>query len=58
MDAKEFFKNVENMRNAQKKYFSCRTQANLKEAKKLEKIVDDEIKRVNNLINNTPGLFD
>lgn len=45
-DLKEFAQRVQNMRNAQAKYFATRTQANLDESKTLERKVDKEIKEV------------
>ena len=46
MNAREFFDAVVEMRKAQSKYFRKRTTNNLINAKKTEKVVDDEIKRV------------
>lgn len=59
MNAKEFFIKVSKMREAQKNYFSTRTQSNLKIAKSLEKEIDQEISRVNRVITEKkePGLF-
>lgn len=50
MDAKAFFTLVASMRKAQKDYFRTRSQIYLRESKALEKRVDDEIVRVNDLI--------
>jgi ribosomal protein L9 len=46
MNAREFFDKVVEMRNAQKKYFETRDKAVLDEAKRLEKELDAEIRRV------------
>ena len=46
MTAKEFFTLVVQMRNAQKLYFRNRDKSDLQASKKLEKQVDDEIRRV------------
>lgn len=50
MDARQFFYLVSEMRNKQKEYFKTRTQSALKERKALEKRVDDEIKRVGEVL--------
>ena len=49
MTAKDFFTLVVQMRNAQKLYFRTRDKSDLQAAKKLEKHVDDEIRRVEHL---------
>lgn len=49
MNAKEFFDTVAEMRKAQSKYFRIRTTENLNNAKRLEKIVDEEIRRVEDI---------
>ena len=46
MTAKEFFILVVQMRNAQKLYFRNHDKSDLQASKKLEKQVDDEIRRV------------
>jgi hypothetical protein len=46
MNAREFFDKVVEMRNAQKKYFETRDKDVLSEAKRLEKEIDAEIRRV------------
>lgn len=46
MNAREFFDKVVEMRNAQKEYFKSRDKAALDEAKRLEKEIDAEIRRV------------
>lgn len=57
--AYQFFRLVERMRKAQKEYFKYRTSTFLNESKRLEKEVDDEISRVNNLLldKQQPKLF-
>ena len=46
MNAKQFFETVRSLRQAQKKYFKTRSSYDLREAKRLEKVIDDEIARV------------
>lgn len=50
MDAKTFFTKVVLMRKAQKEYFKCRSQSNLRICKSLETEIDREIERVNNIL--------
>lgn len=50
MNAREFFYLVVQMRTAQKEYFSDRNQQNLKRSIVLEREVDEEIRRVKELI--------
>lgn len=59
MDEKSFFNLVAALRNKQKEYFRTRSQSALRESKALEKRVDDEISRVNGILNNKrePKLF-
>jgi hypothetical protein len=59
MDHKAFFNLVSTMRDKQKEYFRTRSQSVLRESKALEKRVDDEITRVNNILRerNEPKLF-
>ena len=59
MDAKSFFKLVTALRGKQKEYFRTRSQSALRESKALEKRVDDEIKRVEQILNDKrePKLF-
>lgn len=59
MDAKSFFNLVAALRDKQKEYFRTRSQSALRESKALEKRVDDEICRVNQILNNKrePNLF-
>ena len=49
MNAKQFFYKVSAMREAQKRYFKYRTSDELSKARILEKEIDEEIKRVNQL---------
>ena len=58
--AYQFFRLVERMRNKQKEYFRTKSQAVLNESKQLEREVDSEIQRTNNILNNRqqPSLFD
>lgn len=46
MDAKEFYAKVAEMRKAQKDYFKSRDSQVLMKAKALERVVDEEIKRI------------
>lgn len=59
MDHEAFYKLVVALRNKQKEYFRTRTQSALRESKALEKRVDDEINRVNNILKQKkePTLF-
>ena len=50
MTAKEFFILVATLRYYQREYFATRSQEALKAAKALEKEVDDEIMRVNAIL--------
>lgn len=50
MDHKASYKLVVAMRNKQKEYFKTRSQSALRESKALEKRVDDEIKRVEDIL--------
>ncbi|WP_373248797.1 hypothetical protein [Bacteroides thetaiotaomicron] len=51
MTPKEFFEKVEKMREAQKNYFKTRSSMDLQLSKKLEREIDNEIARVNQIIN-------
>lgn len=59
MDHKAFYKLVVALRNKQKEYFKTRIQSALRESKALEKRVDDEIKRVEDILKSKtePTLF-
>ena len=50
MSAKEFFVLVSEMRAMQREYFKTRTNKTLEQSKVLERMVDDEIKRVNDIL--------
>ena len=50
MTAKEFFDLVAEMREKQKEYFRTRSSSVLTESKALERKVDDEIRRVNQIM--------
>jgi len=52
MNAKEFYDAVVKMREAQKEYFKYRLSSDLNKSKRLEKEIDDEIKRVNKALEN------
>lgn len=58
--AYQFFRLVERMRNKQKEYFRTKSQAVINESKQLEREVDGEIQKANNILNNRqqPSLFD
>ena len=51
MTAKEFFDLVSDMRSKQKEYFRTRSSSVLSESKALERLVDAEIRRVNEIMN-------
>lgn len=51
MTAKEFFDLVSDMRNKQREYFRTRSTSVLNESKALERLVDAEIRRVNEIMN-------
>ena len=57
MNPKQFFDTVCMMRNAQKDYFNTRAAGSLAEAKRLEKLIDNEISRVKEIKRNEPSLF-
>lgn len=50
MNPKEFFYKVSRMRKAQKEYFRTRSGRALSDSKRLEKEIDDEIERVNKVM--------
>ena len=50
MTPKEFFNKVCRMRKAQKEYFRTRSGRALADSKRLEKEIDDEIERVNKVM--------
>lgn len=51
MNAREFFDKVAEMRQAQAAYFKTRSREDLMQSKRLEREVDDEIRRVQKIIN-------
>ena len=59
MDHEAFYKLVVALCNKQKEYFKTRSQSALRESKALEKRVDDEIKRVEDILKSKtePTLF-
>lgn len=62
MNHKEFYNKVVAMRKAQKDYFKFRSSAYLQTSKRLEREIDDEIKRVEAVLaeeerKNQPSLF-
>ena len=62
MNHKEFYDKVVAMRKAQKDYFKFRSSAYLQTSKRLEREIDDEIKRVETVLaeeerKNRPSLF-
>lgn len=59
MDARQFFNLVSRLREAQKRYFKTRSSADLQSSKQLEKEIDEEIRRVNDIIQQkqNPKLF-
>lgn len=52
MDARSFFYLVSQMRDAQKEYFSNRSQSTLRYCRALENEVDNEIRRTKEIIAN------
>lgn len=50
MKPKEFFDAVDRMREKQREYFKTKTNSALTESKRLERIIDDEIERVQRII--------
>ena len=51
MNARQFYEEVKKMRYLQKKYFLTRDHRALEASKKLEKRIDEEIERVEQLLN-------
>ncbi|WP_373804331.1 hypothetical protein [Bacteroides heparinolyticus] len=61
MNAKQFFSLVGDMRAAQKEFFKTKSPSALDESKQLEKAVDAEVQRVNEIVKGQPiarDLFD
>lgn len=52
MNPKEFFESVVKLRELQKEYFKTRSSMALSASKKQEKLIDDEIARVNIVLSN------
>lgn len=52
MDSRTFFNHVTEMRKYQKEYFQTRSNIALYNAKKIEKIIDNEIDRVILIVGN------
>lgn len=50
MNSKEFYDTVVKLRNEQKTYFRTKSPLALKASKELEKKIDDEIDRVNRIL--------
>lgn len=50
MDSKQFFDAVVKLRELQKDYFKIRSSMALRASKKQEKLIDDEIVRVNTIL--------
>ncbi len=50
MNSKEFFQLVERMRASQREYFRTRSGTALRDSKRLERDVDDEIERVHRIL--------
>lgn len=59
MNSKAFYDAVVRMRTAQKEYFKSRRHCDLQRSKQLEKVVDDEIARVERILleRQNPSLF-
>ena len=51
MDSRTFFRYVAEMREQQDKFFRTKSQSAYKEARRLGRIIDDEIKRVKDITN-------
>ena len=52
MNSKQFFEAVVKLRELQKRYFKSRLSMDLSASKRLEKIIDDEIARVDTVLSN------
>ncbi|WP_301745932.1 hypothetical protein [uncultured Duncaniella sp.] len=50
MDSKVFYDTVKRMREAQKQYFKTRRPCDLQRSKEIEKIIDNEIARVERIL--------
>ena len=54
MNAKEFYDTVKEMREAQKEWFKTKSKAAIVRSKVLEKKIDQEIERVEGILNPQP----
>ncbi|WP_293666490.1 hypothetical protein [uncultured Parabacteroides sp.] len=52
MKPKQFFEAVVKLRQLQKEYFRTRSSITLQASKRQEKLIDDEISRVNSVLSN------
>lgn len=52
MNSKQFFEAVVKLRELQKRYFKSRLSMDLSASKRQEKLIDDEIARVNTVLSN------
>ncbi|MEY8608444.1 hypothetical protein AALM74_04600 [Parabacteroides segnis] len=52
MNSKQFFEAVVKLRELQKRYFKSRLSMDLSASKRQEKIIDDEIARVDTVLSN------
>lgn len=57
MNAKQFFDKVVEMRRLQKEYFKSRSARALEQSKRVEREIDNEIKRVQDIQNPQKDLF-
>lgn len=57
MNAKQFFDKVVEMRRLQKEYFKSRSARVLEQSKRVEREIDNEIKRVQDIQNPQKDLF-
>lgn len=57
MNAKQFFDLVVEMRKNQRTYFKTKNNVALEQSKQLERLVDNEIKRVQNVLSGEQDLF-
>lgn len=57
MNARQFFDLVVEMRKNQRTYFNTRNNVALEQSKQLERLVDNEIKRVQNVLSGEQDLF-
>lgn len=59
MNSKQFYDTVVRMREAQKQYFKTRRPCDLQRSKEIEKLIDQEIERVQRIVweQQNPPLF-